>query len=127
MLEVNRGIRQAAKELEEKGIELLVREGLSVDEEEQLGAIDALVKEGIHGLAVMPVDCESIRMKLNWLIEEKKIPVVTFNSDIVGTKRSCYVGMDNRQLTYCGGASGDADRRDGKDPCDHGIFQQPCE
>lgn len=97
MLEVNRGIRQAAKELEEKGIELLVREGLSVDEEEQLVAIDALVKEGIHGLAVMPVDCESIRMKLNWLIEEKKIPVVTFNSDIVGTKRSCYVGMDNRK------------------------------
>lgn len=97
MLEVNRGIRQAAKELEEKGIELLVREGLSVDEEEQLVAIDALVKEGIHGIAVMPVDCESIRMKLNWLIEEKKIPVVTFNSDIVGTKRSCYVGMDNRK------------------------------
>ena len=45
----------------------------------------------------MPVDCESIRMKLNWLIEEKRIPVVTFNSDIVGTKRSCYVGMDNRK------------------------------
>ena len=97
MLEVNRGIRQAAEELKEKGIELLVREGLSVDEEEQLGAIDALVKEGIHGIAVMPVDCESIRMKLNWLIEEKRIPVVTFNSDIVGTKRSCYVGMDNRK------------------------------
>ena len=97
MLEVNRGIRQAAEELAEKGIALLVREGLSVDEEEQLDAIDALVREGIHGLAVMPVDCESIRMKLNWLIEEKKIPVVTFNSDIVGTKRSCYVGMDNRK------------------------------
>ncbi len=97
MLEVNRGIRQAAEELKEKGIELLVREGLSVDEEEQLSAIDALVKTGIQGLAVMPVDCESIRMKLNWLIEEKGIPVVTFNSDIVGTKRSCYVGMDNRK------------------------------
>ena len=97
MLEVNRGILQAAEELREKGIELLVREGLSVDEEEQLSAIDALVKTGIQGLAVMPVDCESIRMKLNWLIEEKRIPVVTFNSDIVGTKRSCYVGMDNRK------------------------------
>ncbi|MDE6830878.1 MAG: LacI family DNA-binding transcriptional regulator, partial [Lachnospiraceae bacterium] len=36
MLEVNRGIRQAAEELAEKGIALLVREGLSVDEEEQL-------------------------------------------------------------------------------------------
>ncbi|MEZ3485661.1 MAG: LacI family DNA-binding transcriptional regulator [Lachnospiraceae bacterium] len=97
MLEVNRGIRQAAEELYEKGIELLVREGLSVDEDEQLDAIDDLVREGIQGLAVMPVDCESIRVKINWLIEEKKIPVVTFNSDIVGTKRSCYVGMDNRK------------------------------
>lgn len=97
MLEVNRGIRQAAEELEEKGIELIVREGFSVDEEEQLGAIDALVREGIQGLAVMPVDCEGIRVKLNWLIEEKKIPVVTFNSDLVGTKRSCYVGMDNQK------------------------------
>lgn len=97
MLEVNRGIRQAAEELEEKGIELIVREGFSVDEKEQLGAIDALVREGIQGLAVMPVDCEGIRVKLNWLIEEKKIPVVTFNSDLVGTKRSCYVGMDNQK------------------------------
>ena len=97
MLEVNRGIRQAAEELDEKGVELIVKEGISVDEEEQLGAIDALVREGIQGLAVMPVDCESIRVKLNWLIEEKKIPVVTFNSDLVGTKRICYVGMDNQK------------------------------
>ncbi len=97
MLEINRGIRQAAEELTEKGIELIVKEGFSVDEEEQLSAIDALVREGIQGLAVMPVDCESIRVKLNWLIEEKRIPVVTFNSDLVGTKRVCYVGMDNRK------------------------------
>lgn len=97
MLEVNRGILKAAEELEEKGMELIVKEGNSVDEEEQLSAIDALVQEGIQGLAIMPVDCESIRMKLNWLIEEKKISVVTFNSDIVGTKRVCYVGMDNRK------------------------------
>ena len=42
----------------------------------------------------MPVDSEQIRERLNWLVLEKKIPVVTFNSDIVGTK-SCFVGMDN--------------------------------
>ena len=97
MLEVNRGIQRAREELKDRGIELLVKEGFSVDEEEQLSAIDALVKEGMHALAVMPVDCEGVRIKLNWLTEEKKIPVVTFNSDIVGTKRSCYVGMDNRK------------------------------
>ncbi len=95
MLEVNRGIRKAQEELQEKGVQLLLREGLSVDEREQLKAIDELVEEGIDALAVMPVDCQGIREKINWLTEEKQIPVVTFNSDIVGTRRICFVGMDN--------------------------------
>ena len=48
-------------------------------------------------LLIMPVDCESVREKLESLSVEKKIPVVTFNSDIVGSKRVCFVGMDNRK------------------------------
>ena len=59
--------------------------------------IEELEQEGIRGLAVMPVDSEAVREKLNALIEEKNIPVVTFNSDIVGTRRACFVGMDNRK------------------------------
>lgn len=97
MLEINRGIQQAKAELADMGAEVLLRESESVDENEQLEAIDALVNENINGLAIMPVDNERIRNKLNWLIEEKNIPVVTFNSDIVGTKRICFVGMDNRK------------------------------
>lgn len=96
MLEVKRGILTGKKELEDLGIEVLVKENASVHEDEQLRAIDELVKEGIQGLALMPVDSEAIREKLNWLTNEKKIPVVTFNSDIVGTKRCCFVGMDNK-------------------------------
>ena len=88
MQEVNRGIEKAAVELKEKGIQLILKEGLSVDEEEQLQAIEELEQEGIRGLAVMPVDSEAVREKLNALIEEKNIPVVTFNSDIVGTRRT---------------------------------------
>ena len=79
MQEVNRGIEKAAQELKEKGIQLILKEGLSVDEDEQLQA------------------SEAVREKLNALIEEKNIPVVTFNSDIVGTRRACFVGMDNRK------------------------------
>ncbi len=96
MLEVKRGIQTGKKELEDLGIEVLVKENTSVHEEEQLRAIDELVKEGIQGLALMPVDSEAIREKLNWLVNEKNISVVTFNSDIVGTKRCCFVGMDNK-------------------------------
>lgn len=97
MLEVNRGICEAKAELIDRGVSLIVKEGISVDETEQLCAIEELVKEGIAGLAIMPVESEAIRKRLNWLTEEKKIPVVTFNSDIVGTKRICFVGMDNRR------------------------------
>lgn len=97
MVEINRGIQTAKKELEELGMEVFVKERASVDEDEQLEAIEELLKKGIDGLAIMPVDSEKIREKLNWMIQEKHIPVVTFNSDIVGTKRSCFVGMDNKQ------------------------------
>lgn len=97
MLEVKRGILTGKKELEDLGIEVLIQENTSVREEDQLRAIDELVKEGIQGLALMPVDSEGVREKLNWLVNEQKIPVVTFNSDIVGTKRCCFVGMDNKR------------------------------
>ena len=84
-------------ELADMGIEVLLKASESVDEEEQLEALEALEDQRIDGLAIMPVDSERIRAKLNYLTEEKKIPVVTFNSDIVGTKRACFVGMDNRR------------------------------
>ncbi|ANU44972.1 LacI family transcriptional regulator [Enterocloster clostridioformis] len=96
MLEVNRGIRQAGEELQDWGVEILLRENLTVDEKEQVRAIEELVTEGIQGLALMPVECDLVREKINWLTG-KKIPVVTFNSDIVGTRRSCFVGMDNKR------------------------------
>ena len=90
------GVLSKMDYLEELGVEVIVKENASVREEDQLRAIDELVKEGIQGLALMPVDTEGVREKLNWLVNEKKIPVVTFNSDIVGTKRCCFVGMDNK-------------------------------
>lgn len=97
MLQVNKGIRHASKELKEKGIEIILRESETVDEEQQMQAIEELEELGIDALAIMPVDCDGIREKINELIDVKKIPVITFNTDIVGTKRSCFVGLDNRR------------------------------
>lgn len=97
MVEVNRGIACAKDEIQYRGIEVILKESNYVDEEEQLQAIQELLELGIQGLAIMPVECERVRMKLNEVIEQEGIPVVTFNSDIVGTKRCCFVGMDNRK------------------------------
>ena len=95
MIEINRGIREAAEELADRGVEVILKESRAVDEQEQLALIGELQAEGIDGLALMAIDCEGVREKINELVEKEEIPVVTFNSDIVGTKRLCFAGMDN--------------------------------
>ncbi len=126
MLEINRGIREAREELKERGIQVLVKEVASVDAKEQLRAIEELIQEKIQGLAVMPVESEKIRMCLNQLIEDMKIPVVTFNSDIVGIKRSCFVGMDNKKSgRAAAGLLGTLTRGKGKILIITGYFSNP--
>ena len=49
MLEINRGLREAQAELMQWGIELIVKESMTVNEEEQLKTIDELLAEGIRG------------------------------------------------------------------------------
>ncbi len=100
MQSVHAGIVTAKKELEELGFEVLVCENDSVEEKDQLRSIEMLEKESIQGLAIMPVDAEKVRRKLNVLSVDRQIPVVTFNSDIVGTGRCCFVGMDNKKSGY---------------------------
>ena len=73
MQEINRGIQTAKKELEELGIQVIVKERTSVDENEQLEAIEELLDQEIDGLAIMPVDSEKIREKLNRMIQEQNI------------------------------------------------------
>ncbi len=97
MLQIHQGIRDIERELKERGVTLCVCDLVSVNEEEQLKAINELEEKKIAALAIMPVESELIRRRLNRLMEEREIPVVTFNSDLVGTGRSCFVGLDNRK------------------------------
>ncbi len=95
MSEINRGIRTAQKELERHGTEVILREQTDVDEKKQIQQINELMERKIDGLAIMPIDSEPVRAKLNQMISGENIPVVTFNTDIVGTGRVCFTGMDN--------------------------------
>lgn len=123
MLEVNKGIQAAKEELSERAVSLVIRGNESVDEEEQLMSIEEMVKEGIDGLAIMPVECDNVRAKMNQLAEEMHIPVITFNSDIVGTKRCCFVGLDNRKSgRTAAGLMGMLTRGEGKILCITGYF-----
>ena len=96
MLQINQGIADAKKKLAKRGIEILLEENETVDEDEQLASIRRLEETGIDGLAIMPVDSDGIRTKLQQLTRND-LPVITFNTDIVGTGRRCFVGLDNRK------------------------------
>jgi LacI family transcriptional regulator len=92
--EVKRGIEFEAQSIEAYGVGLDVEVISIFDENEQLEILNKLQRSGITAIAIVPVDTEIIRLKINELVEAG-IPVVTFNSDISGTRRLCFVGQDN--------------------------------
>jgi len=94
MIRIREGINDAIKETLVKKAELMIKECDNVSEESQLAALEALENDGVAGIAIMPVEGNGIRAKINELVE-KGIKIVTFNTDIIGTGRSCFVGMDN--------------------------------
>ncbi|MCD8054037.1 MAG: LacI family DNA-binding transcriptional regulator [Lachnospiraceae bacterium] len=123
MLEIMRGIDTVRAKMENQGVHVILRESAGVDEEEQLRLIEELVEEGIDGLAIMPVDCEGVRERLNRLTAEEGIPVVTFNSDIVGAGRLSFVGLDNRRSgSTAAGLMGLMMRGEGRVLCITGNF-----
>lgn len=75
---------------------VLIKEIPDVDTKRALEALKELEKEGCAGIAVLPVEDEDFRKKIDEL-GEKNIPVVTFNSDIEDSKRICFVGQDAAQ------------------------------
>lgn len=97
MQEINKGIRSAREELAEWDVEVLLRQSETVDEEMQLLFLDEMMREGIDGLAIMPIDTGAIRQRLYDIGTANSVPMVMFNSDLKGVPRMCYVGMDNER------------------------------
>ncbi|HIX91130.1 MAG TPA: substrate-binding domain-containing protein [Candidatus Agathobaculum pullicola] len=88
------GLRRAAEELRVSGVELIIRELRGLDEELVLEGIEELTSLGIQGLAISPNNTAELRQCINGLYEQG-IPVITLNSDLPGSKRICFIGMDN--------------------------------
>lgn len=91
--EIMRGIEAAQAELTDFHVKILVEECETDIPEESIEKLDALLKEGIQGAAVCTMNDSSIEEKIRSLTE-KDIPVITFNSDLPGTDRLCFIGQD---------------------------------
>lgn len=91
--EILEGVKHAYRELKDFGIsvEYSIMESISVNE--QLRCIKGLEKKNIRGLALAPIDEDIIRVELNKL-SRKNIKIVTYNTDIFGIERICFVGQN---------------------------------
>lgn len=95
--EILQNIKSKSEELGYYNCSVLVRQ-VAFDGQMQLAAIDSLLKEGIHGLALCPVNTPLLHDKIEELTANG-IPVVTYNTDLTNSHRVAYVGSD---YFHCG-------------------------
>lgn len=87
--EILRGINEAKKILSFRNFEFIIKYCSNISEQKKY--IYELLNEDVLAMAIMPFECDDIRNAIN----DFDKPVVTFNSDIIGTKRVCFVGFDD--------------------------------
>jgi len=90
--EILQNIKSISDELSCYNCSVLIRQ-VAFDGQMQLDAINSLVEEGIHGLALCPVNTPLIHDKIEELTD-MGIPVVTYNTDLANSRRVAYVGSD---------------------------------
>lgn len=91
--EILRGQRDARKELRADAVELVTDEYECELPDEIAERLETLMEQNVKGIALCAKDHPLIAEKINEL-EERGIPVVTFNSDIPDSRRLCYVGQN---------------------------------
>ena len=92
------GARAAAAEFG-VDVDLVFPEGGAVDQKQKL---EDLLVRGVDGIAVSPVDGENMASFLDEIAG--KTHLITHDSDAPGSKRRCFVGVDNY---LCGRACGE--------------------
>lgn len=88
--------RREASNLSVFSTDVIFRLSRSLDPLEQVSMIEDLVEQhDISGLAVMPLHSMLVENKINELVEQRQLPVITLNTDLPQSRRLCYIGQDN--------------------------------
>ena len=93
---VAEGARAAQEKLCALGVTVHIRSLQRIEPKEQIACIDELLALGINALAISPSSDQGVCDYLASLAEGG-LPIVTFNGDLPGCGRLCYVGMDNER------------------------------
>lgn len=95
-VEIAQGIRQAQEELSGGNVQVLIRRCKTDIPQEAIDLLGELRESGVAGLAVCALNDPSVERYVSECVESG-IPCITFNSDLPGSRRVCFVGPDERQ------------------------------
>lgn len=94
--DVKAGLSDIEAELSSYNCSIYVKTTPDFNEQNQIDAIDELVKMGINALAIAPQNQDGVVKKIDELAK-MNIPTITFNSDLPTSKRLAYVGSNYRK------------------------------
>ncbi len=94
--EVLEGLYAAQKEYSDFSMKMHLRQLKGYHVEEQLAEIDRLVEQGVHAIALTPLNDTAVADKINWLTAHN-IAVVKLNANIENTEDALYIGCDYEQ------------------------------
>ncbi len=93
--EVLWGIEAGAEEIEDFGVTAVYYPMKTVDEHTHLELLSRAQEDGVNGLVIKPVNSPAVQQAINRLVEHG-IPVITCTSDIVDSRRLCFVGHNHQ-------------------------------
>lgn len=95
MKDVLNGLYNAKKEVESLGANVTIHKINNVNSLEVIETMKHMYENNINGIALTPSDDIALTEIINQYISEYNIPVITFNTDLVNTKRLCFIGQDS--------------------------------
>ena len=94
--EVIQGIKKAAKEISDTGIQVVIKTCKDFDADYQLKLIEEALSEDVKAMAIVPINSPLIKNKINELTENG-FPVVLLTAILEDTNSLAYVGCDYRR------------------------------
>lgn len=92
--EIKEGIERAYSEVESFGLRIEYQVSSVANYTEQAENLRLLLKRKFDGLIVAPIRNPLITEEINKLVE-KGIPVITVNTDLPESRRTCFIGQDS--------------------------------
>lgn len=94
MRDVLNGLEAAKKEIESLGAAVEIKKIDGVDPIEVINLMKQMRSDSVNGIAISPSENKHLAAVINEFVRQDGIPVATFNSDLAGTDRLCFVGQD---------------------------------